>query len=110
MFSYILTNTPSRPPASPSKDRKVVAFPGQYWEVHWGEVDGLGLLYSSQVDVIDNSSKVTAKWISKHTHLDGIMKNILSKRHFMYRTHLYQPPQDTDSWREAMWWVLMYKD
>lgn len=87
--------------------KTVVSFPGQYWQVYWGELEGLGLLYSSPVDLIDRSAKVTRTAMSRHPQLKDVLKEVVSERHFMYRTHLYQAPQDTQAWKDAMWFTFL---
>ncbi|MPC57080.1 hypothetical protein E2C01_051053 [Portunus trituberculatus] len=91
-------------PAQDTSVRKtVVPFPGQHWQVYWAEVDGLGLLYSSPVDLIDRSARVTREAMTRHPQLAGVLQEVVSERHFMYRTHLYQAPQDTLAWKDTMW-------
>ncbi|XP_045129314.1 kinesin-related protein 10-like [Portunus trituberculatus] len=95
-------------PAQDTSVRKtVVPFPGQHWQVYWAEVDGLGLLYSSPVDLIDRSARVTREAMTRHPQLAGVLQEVVSERHFMYRTHLYQAPQDTLAWKDAMWLTLL---
>lgn len=114
--SYTATTTTT----TRNKERRLVPFAGQYWEVFWGEVDGLGLCYSSQVDLIDRSSQFLsncASLSSSSPHSSSVFSSffsssamhqlvqVLSKRLYMYRTHFCPPPKDTEAWRERMWWV-----
>ncbi|KAK8397217.1 hypothetical protein O3P69_004735 [Scylla paramamosain] len=100
-------HTPGHGEADTSGKKRVVPFPGQHWQVYWGEVEGLGLLYSSLVDLTDRSARVTRRAMARHPQLAGVLREVVSERHFMYRTHLYQAPQDTQAWRDAMWFTFL---
>lgn len=93
---------------------ETISFQGDYWQIFWGEVDGLGLVYSSRVDVIDHLVQLYRA--TQHSDVTNVFVRLpddccnMLKRNFlegqlglMYKTQLYQPPQDTDQWRSYMW-------
>ncbi|XP_069192441.1 uncharacterized protein [Procambarus clarkii] len=95
-------------------NKESVKYRGDYWNVCWGEVDGLGLLYSSKVDIMDHWTKLF-QW---HKPQSGLEINVVppeadaheykiriaeSVRTVTYKTHLYKAPADTKSWKEYQW-------
>ncbi|XP_042211169.1 uncharacterized protein LOC121858667 isoform X2 [Homarus americanus] len=89
-------------------NKQTVKYMGDYWTVCCGEVDGLGLFYSSKVDVIEKWVKKfywhNPKWLldkGKISKFYRVMTKIGEK--VMYKTHLYKTPVNTKAWRLYQW-------